>query len=273
MNNDVVRIKFVDGNKSSEIATITIKANLPEANLVRGTDGESASEIAAKIEANNSLAANYYGQPVEFSVTTPNGNTYSNWQIFYVGEAGSDVSPASGWEAVGKLEDRIYLISKEVIYNTDLPSTRDGKSVVNSANGYDGYMDLILDTTDYNGDGTFNRIRYLESMKLLWNFGYITTNTSAATGGLKVTEYLLDSNLWDNIFKEGSGIYKGYVDFAIGGPSVDLMQKSYQITHLNNYFEIKRESNIYKMKMNSDSSWDVYNMSCIGNDYEDLYYR
>ena len=172
---------------------------------------------ASDIDANPSL---FYGKTVEGYIST---NT-STWQIFYADS------------------ENIYLISKNNIYPTSAPNSKNHQvaHLENSRQIYFGNVYL-----DYESSASITDSR-LEK----W-FGYKELYPNSTRRNVRNVAYMLDTNIWK--------VFAGdKAEYAIGGATLELLASSYNDIH-----DVKLEYNIA-----SESGYTITSSSEMEDDVE-----
>ena len=211
----------VAGNKAETISeAITIEE-----------DGITAEDIAEEILTNPET---YYGKTVSGYRCT-NSSAVSNWKIFY---AGNDFSADGSYH--------IYLISDYYIPYANIPKTSAGTSLTKGSYSHTAYWNTSA-LNDYAGSGSITN----SDIKKL-NNDYFTKNTSANTAtNMKAVAYMLDTNAWS--------VYKGEnADYAVGGPSIEMLMKSYSQKHGVDYRARASSATGYQISNNGGASWADY---------------
>ena len=160
-------------------------------------EGITASDIADNKEEIGKDVTGYEAQGV------------TEWKIFYSGTM------------PGESEPHIYLISSDYIPYEVIPnSTNSSGTTSNKPNKGSSsypraaYFSNILN--DYAGSSriTESRIKGL-------NNSYFSTGKSSTSDNMKSVAYMLDTKAWSGFAVTGKA------DYAIGGPTVELLFKSY----------------------------------------------
>lgn len=163
---------------------------------------------------------------------------------------GIDTGIDKKWKILYADEENIYIIASKTILLNYIPTGRNGSSVelgrsnnLNEANAIN-YSNILK---DYNGSSDITN----ERLKKLNNEYFNEKNYESSSNQLKATAYMLD------ISEEVWGVYAGeYADFAIGGPTLDLICESYNKKNRNNNFKTKVESNTgYLISTDSGTNW------------------
>ena len=165
----------------------------------------------------------YYGKEVNY--TAPNG--VNKWKIFY-----SD-------------GNNVYLITTEYVDPAKLPSKGEGDNPAKPVQG---------DATNYPKAARFNNIlgKYSGSANITdekmkaFNSDYFDNNDTSTYNNMKAVAYMLDKDIWSD-FANSS-----VAEYAVGGPSVEMLMKSYCITHSD-------KKDLYKTQASSATGYQVSN--------------
>ena len=193
------------------------------------TDDEQKWSNSLNVKANSKTGAEkakedpakYYGA----KVTNYTANGISDWKIFY-----SDGS-------------NVYLITTEYVDPAILPSKGEGDNPQKPDQG---------DAANYPKAARFNNIlgKYSgssditdEKMKA-FNNDYFDKNYTSTNNNMKAVAYMLDKDIWGN-FANSS-----VAEYAVGGPSVEMLLKSY----CEKYPEKKE---LYKTQASSATGYQV----------------
>ena len=176
-------------------------------NAVGGTGSTTTPEEPAKEVTANDIADNK--EEIGKDVTGYEAQGVTEWKIFYAGTM------------PGESEPHIYLISSDYIPYEVIPnSTNSSGTTSNKPNKGSSsypraaYFSNILN--DYAGSSriTESRIKGL-------NNSYFSTGKSSTSDNMKSVAYMLDTKAWSGFAVTGKA------DYAIGGPTVELLFKSY----------------------------------------------
>ena len=169
----------------------------------------------------------YYGKEVNY--TAPNG--VNKWKIFY-----SDGS-------------NVYLISSEYVNpvvqspaQPQLPSKNNVSLDQGDATNYPkaARFDNILSQYRTGSAGITD-----EKMKA-FNSDYFDKNYTSTNNNMKAVAYMLDKDIWSD-FANSS-----VAEYAVGGPSIEMLMKSYCITHSD-------KKDLYKTQASSATGYQVSN--------------
>ena len=191
------------------------------------TGAEKAKEDPAK----------YYGA----KVTNYTANGISDWKIFY-----SD-------------GNNVYLITSEYVDPTKLPSKGEGDNPPKPDKG---------DAANYPKAASFNNIlvKYSgtanitdEKMKA-FNSDYFDKNYTSTNNNMKAVAYMLDKDIWGN-FANSS-----VAEYAVGGPSVEMLLKSYSEKKNVDYRAQASSATGYQVSNNGGTSYANYIVGMLRTD-------
>ena len=145
----------------------------------------------------------------------------SDWQIYYAGKVGNES------------EEHIYLISSNYISVESIPASKNNHTVNKGNYPYSANLWNILVDYPNGSDDVAEETRYLNGQY----YEYLTYNKTRSTNdNMKAVAYMCDTNVW-NKFKTNKG------DFTIGGPTIELLFKSYNKKYGTNYLAGSLERN------------------------------
>ena len=198
------------------------------------TDTLKASDIAAKTDKTKIYGATVTGY------TLPSGTTTDvKWKIFYADNS------------------NIYLIADNYVERTNLPNSTDGTTATaNKPNDeYSGYArtayfsNILEDYKDGSSRITENRLKAL-------NNDYFNTKGYTSTkSNMKSVAYMMDTTAWNSKFRDTNK-----AEYVIGGPTVELLFKSYNEKYKTAYesqaVESSDKSNTgYQIRKTSSDDW------------------
>lgn len=195
--------QWQDGNDFEELNSGTAYTIYARAIDSAGNESEIKTEtISTKTapiapEVLKTQANKYYGKKVNY--TAPNG--FNNWQLFH-----SD-------------GENIYLIAGDYIPNTLAAR----QANVGKVGSYKVYLSPVLSKYTGSADVTDERIKALN------NDYYNVKGYSDDKHGVKGMAYLLDITEWNKGFKADNAQY------AIGGPTIELLRDSYNTKYGTSY--------------------------------------
>ena len=212
--------------KAEGTATITVTAQdgsdkKATCKVTVESAGLSASDIASN-------PANNYGKTVT-GYEAEYGNVVG-WKIFY---AGNEFSSDGSYH--------VYLIADNYIPRENIPQSSGGHSLNAGSYPRAAYFTNILG--DYSGSSSITNAQ----IKKL-NNDYFTKNYSSTYRNMIAVAYMLDTNAWST--------YKGSnADYAVGGPSIEMIMKSYSQKHGVDYRAQASGAKGYQISNNGGSSW------------------
>ena len=174
--------------------------------------------VTAETIANAENKENYYGKIVE-NYECPNGEGVNNWLIFYADE------------------NNIYLITDDYIHKDYCPESKGGNEL--SQEEYEFSFHYVM--KDYNGSNDITN----EKLKMLNNkyFEYLRENQEVnSEDNMKAVAYMLDTEAW-------SGFKGSKAEYAIGGPTLELLFNSYNQKYKNN--------NLYQTRVESKFGYEI----------------
>ena len=194
-------------------------------NVTVESTGVSASEIAQEIASNPDK---YYGKTV--SGYEAANSSVVGWKIFY---AGNEFSSDNSYH--------VYLIADNYIPRENIPQSSGGHSLNAGRYPRAAYFTNIL--KDYSGSSSITNAQ----IKKL-NNDYFTKNYSNTNENMKAVAYMLDTNAWST--------YKGAnADYAVGGPSIEMLMESYSQKHGVDYTTKAKNSTGYQISTDGGSNW------------------
>lgn len=197
-------------------------------------------------------ASTYFGWDViNYAETLPEELQDTEWQLFYAGALD------------GETEERIYLISKEYVKNTQLPFVErngiktEAKPVSQSNSKYKanfgGSTSGVIPQYEASSDISKNLQKY--------NKDFFKDYTSTKPN-IKAVAYMLDTISWRSFATSK----KKYADWAIGGPTLELLFKAYNKYKGTEYECDAVSANGYKIKITPNGSFSNYETRIIEND-------
>ena len=182
----------------------------------------NASAIAAD-------AANYYGESVNY--TSANGVT--GWKIFYADSS------------------NIYLIADDYVDVTKLPRSTDtngqsvGSAPANTNSSYPKAAPFDNVISNYAGSARITT----DTIKNLNKSYFVDNQYTSTNNNMKAVAYMLDTTAWST-FKDSGG----KASYAIGGPTLELLFKSYNQKHPGKNYEAQATSATgYQLRINKGS--------------------
>ncbi len=156
----------------------------------------------------------------------------------------SEYSDAVGWKIFYADTENTYLIADDYINKSYCPDGAKGSTINDNGNGYMLSMNKVIN--DYAGSASITDAR----IKAL-NNDYYTKGYSSTNNNMKAVAYMLDTNAWS--------VYAGdKADYAVGGPSIEMLMKSYSEKHGVDYRVQASSSTGYQISNNGGTSWADY---------------
>ena len=181
-------------------------------------------EPPAEVILAKDIPASDYGATVN-GYDCENSAGVNAWKIFYADDS------------------NIYLIAGDYIPYNYIPSNSKGHKPNQVANSnYKAYFTNVIG--DYTGSASITDSR----LKALNNDFFNVKKYTSTNYNMKSVAYMLDTNAWS--------VYKGSkADYAIGGPTVELLFNSYNKKYGKNYKAQASSSKGYQISNNGGSSW------------------
>lgn len=238
LNQSGINAEILQNEKEKMIIMMTNNENIYELNMETGKISDISYEtletmsLTAENIANSALAC--YGKSVT-NYACPN-------------------SEACGWQIFHSDGNNIYLIADNYIASKYVPS-KDKYSIrtVATSEYYAGMADVIKAY-----EGTSNITTDNPARKWLKILDSLSGNITERHG--KMLAYMLDYQIWSE--------FKGVnADYAVAGPTLDLLVASYNKVHKDQTINYKIGThNGYVMKFNSDNEYG--NRINLGNESE-----
>ena len=235
----------LDQNTKLDEYESEINAYLPGQNNGGGGQGSGINANTIASATDTEKANNYYGKSVNY--TSANGVT--GWKIFYADT------------------NNIYLIADDYVDVAKLPKGTNeagqpvGSAPVNTNGSYPkaAPFDNIIDAYSTGvARITTDTIKNLNSSF----FARSDSSTNTNNNNMKAVAYMLDTTAWST-FKDSNG----KADYAIGGPTLEMLFKSYNQKHPGKNYEAQATSAIgYQLRVNG-GTWKDYTDS--SSDYLD----
>ena len=189
--------------------------------------------ISAKNIADMDDKTNIYGATV--TNYTPATSTDVKWKIFYADN------------------DNIYLIADNYVERTNLPNSTNGTTATaNKPNDGSSSYARTANFTNILGDYA-GSARITDSRLKALNNDYLNTKGfSSENNNMKAVAYMMDTTAWNSKFKDTNN----KADYVIGGPSVELLFKSYNDKYKTAYVSQATNATGYQIKKKAkDTSW------------------
>ena len=237
-NNEFPLSVTIDGKTFTVANTGVVTAtgsSTTNPNPPASTDTLKASDIAAKTDKTKIYGATVTGY------TLPSGTTTDvKWKIFYADNS------------------NIYLIADNYVERANLPNSTDGTTATAnkpndgySSNARTAYFSNILG--DYAGSSRITESK----LKALNNDYFNTKGYTSANNNMKSVAYMMDTTAWNSKFRDTNK-----AEYVIGGPTVELLFKSYNEKYETAYESQAVESSDksdtgYQIRMTSKDSWSI----------------
>lgn len=189
-------------------------------------------------------AKKVYENPTEYygkSITNYSANGVEDWKIFY-----SD-------------GNNVYLITTEYVDPAKLPSKDGAKPDQGDATNYPKAARFNNILRKYSGSANITD----EKMKA-FNSDYFDNNYTSTNNNMKAVAYMLDKDIWSD-FANSS-----VAEYAVGGPSVEMLLKSYSEKMNVDYRTQASSATGYQVSNNGGTSYANY-ISGMLSTSEDLY--
>lgn len=136
------------------------------------------------------------------------------------------------------------MIADDYIPYANIPQTSGGHSLTQGGYSRTAYWS----TTTLNDYTTGSASITNADLKKL-NNDYFTKNYSSTNNNMKAVAYMLDTNAWSS--------YAGSdAEYAVGGPSIEMLMKSYSQAHSVDYRAQASGATGYQISNNGGSSWE-----------------
>ncbi len=244
--------KIADTNNSytftglTENTSYTIKVEVYDKAGNKGENSTTAKTLERTWVVADEIPATEYGQIVSnYKCSSAGVNT---WRIFYAGDADGDGT------------SNIYLIADDYIASNYAPKGAGGSSV-NSDKTYQIGMETLI--KDYpSGTAWINTNSKAKGLLGNW----ISSYPSGANNNMKAVAYMMDTNVWS--------VYAGDdAEYAMGGPTIELFVKSYNITHPTKTIEYTVKNQYgYGVRWKGSSSY-ADNIDGLSTDINGIYIK
>ena len=232
----------LDQNTKLDEYESEINAYLPGQNNGGGGQGSGINANTIASATDTEKANNYYGKSVNY--TSANGVT--GWKIFYAGKI-TDATDET---------NNIYLIADDYVDVAKLPKGTNeagqsvGKAPANTSTGYPKAAPFINIMDAYSTGAA--RITTDTIKKLNSSFFARSDSSSNTNPNMKAVAYMLDTTAWST-FKDNNG-NNGKADYAIGGPTLEMLFKSYNQKHPGKNYEAQAtKAEGYQLRVNGGS--------------------
>ena len=250
----------VGENKTTVTGNSTIKVKFED------TQNQYKVSQDGKVEKKNSNP-----NALEVSELYENASTYFGWDVINYAETLSTELQDTKWQLFyagaldGETEERIYLISKEYVKNALLPA-KDGVKTIEGSNEYNTKF-ATNDTNGimpkYSGSSNITELKIKNLNKKYFDF---LNDDTSENPNMKAVAYMMDTTIWKS-FAEST---EGYAEYAIGGPTVELLftaYNKYKNKSLGNTYEARViDKNGYQIRENSGLTFSSNIDKMIEND-------
>ena len=249
--------------ESTEISKTALKRILDKYFDNVPNDIKSDTEITAKAEyggAKMKVSDIYSGEIIEkryMAADIANATQEEKQSIYGATVTGytlpSGTTTDVGWKIFYADNSNIYLIADNYVERNNLPNSTTESGVVTANKPNDGssdharsaYFTNILG--DYAGSARITDSR----LKALNNDYFNTKNYSSTDDNMKAVAYMMDTKAWNSKFLDSNK-----ADYCIGGPSVELLFKSYNEKYKTAYESQALSATGYQIRKTSSDSWD-----------------
>ena len=186
------------------------------------------NEISSSDIANATDKSEYYGVIVkEYECTNSAG--VNEWKIFYADE------------------NNIYLIADDYIHYDYCPSSST-QAIYKNSSDYKLSMNNVIN--DYTGSINITDTKIQNLNKSY--FEYLTQNSKISKNdNMKAVGYMLDTEVWK--------VYAGEkAEYAIGGPTVEMLMKSYNQKYGVDYKARAKNEVGYEISKDGGINWATY---------------
>ena len=213
--------------------------------VIEGKLDDYLRGITADLIANSEDKSEYYGAELKGYKTADETKAKADgWQIFYADE------------------NNIYIIANEYIERQYIPySTKkdaNGNRVVttNKPDGGSVYprgaaLTNILE--DYKGTDD------IEARLKKWSNSYFSKGYTSTNANIKAVAYMLDTVAWKDFAGDNA-------EYAIGGPTLELLFKSYNEKYDTGYMAEATSAVGYQIKKTESDSWSDFILGMIQMD-------
>ena len=248
--------------ESTEISKTALKRILDKYFDNVPNDIKSDTEITAKAEyggAKMKVSDIYSGEIIERYMAADIANaTQEEKQSIYGATVTGYTLPSGtttdvGWKIFYADNSNIYLIADNYVERNNLPNSTTESGVVTANKPNDGsyarsaYFTNILG--DYAGSARITDSR----LKALNNDYFNTKNYSSTNANMKSVAYMMDTTAWNSKFLDNNK-----ADYCIGGPSVELLFKSYNEKYKTAFESQASSATGYQIRKTSSNSWADY---------------
>ena len=215
------------------------------------TEGKLVDASAIAKVTDTEKATNYYGKTV--TGYTPINGTTVGWKIFYADES------------------NIYLIADDYVEPDKLPAstTASGAVTTNKPNITGKEYPKGAFFTNILNDYSTGSARVTDAKIKALNNSFFSQNLTSTNENMRAVAYMLDTKAWET-FKDSANNDTSKAEYVIGGPTVEMLFKSYNQKHPGKKYEAKATSKAgYQIRTN-DGDW-VYDLLNALNTNDTLY--
>ncbi len=214
--------------------------------------------ITARTIAETDNKNEYYGEVIKnYTVDMSVQDDDIQWKIFYAGTVGDET------------ENNIYLIASDYVKFEYLPKGIDENGnitenkLTNGNTPYTAYWNRDNPTLLSLYSAGTQRIRN-EKIKALNNDYFNIKKYTSTENNMKAIAYMLDTKAWSNYAN------KEYADYAIGGPTIEMLLKSYnekyRLTGDKEYKARASSANGYQISKDGGKEWSNEYNSMLAED-------
>ena len=260
-----VTIKYTtNGNEISNTNTLTEGTYTITCTVTKATGAKANATITIKVEekikeitaTEVAKDASYIGKYVNYTVPT-GGDPNVKWRIFY--------ADGMNGETVAENDRHIYLISDDYLKYDYVPTKTVNGTTYTMYKRSDYKLSFDNMYKAYSSNTCSTNITDTRIKKWMQ---YVDKYPNSKNENISSIAYMLDTGIWNTKYKNS------YADYAIGGPTIELFNASYKATHPNKYIEATvSDSNGYKVKWSTDSSYSDYIYGLNTSELNNLYVR
>ena len=253
---------------AAKSVTFNITASVPGETVSPRTYTVSLSDVyKSNVVSMTELKANastYFGYDViNYASTLPSNLQDTKWQLFYAGALDIDSTTATtlGLTEAERTEERIWLISKEYVKNTVLPEKEGATPIPTDGSDYKAQFS----TSNYATPNDGVLPKYTSGSSLITQTKLKKLNSdyfkeySSTNNNMKAVAYMMDTTAW-------SSFKSDYAEYAIGGPTVELLFTAYNKYKGTAYESDAVSATGYKVRKTSSDSFANSISSAIAND-------
>ena len=161
----------------------------------------------------------YYGK----RITNYSANGVTDWKIFH-----SDGKNA-------------YIIASDYVPVSTLPTTSAGHKPANTNSSYPKAAPFNNILSDYTGSANITDEKIKALNNDYFSKGYTSTN-------MRAVAYMLDTGIWSSFASEKA-------EYAIGGPTVEMLMASYNKSHNEEYKARASSATGYQISKDGGTNW------------------